>query len=31
MEVKILSQENGMATVEVTLPGKDLTEILDQV
>lgn len=31
METKILSQENGMAKVGVTLPGTDLTRALDAV
>lgn len=30
MEIKILSQENGMAQVGVTLPGEDLTKALNK-
>ena len=29
MEVKILSQENGMADIQVTLPGSELTKAID--
>ena len=31
MEVKIISRENGMATVGVTLPSSDLTRVIDEV
>ncbi len=29
MEVRIISQENGMAEVEVRLPGSELTKAID--
>ena len=30
MEIKILSQENGMAKVGLTLPGSELTKAIDK-
>ena len=31
MEIKVLSQENGMAEVQINLPGADLTAAIDKV